>query len=98
MTTLTVVQTAYFSNEGYPTLWIAFAEEIVPEAHISTEANRWINGRGFDVVALGAGFEDLVSWTHPDGRVFRGVTDDSEVVAFTKQFLDDVEQRPELFH
>ena len=94
----TIARTVYYSNEGYPTLWITFAEENVPDAHINTEAHRWINDDGFDVVALGAGFEDFVSWTHPDGRVFQGVTDNPDIVALTKRFLKDVEKRPELFN
>ena len=90
MTTLTFQRVSRWTNESYPMLCIDFLEPGVPQANLCTEARRWNYGRGFDVVALGAGFEDLVSWQHPDGRILRDVTDDPEIVAFVEEWLTEL--------
>jgi hypothetical protein len=57
------------------------------EAVVTVDELRWL-GRGEDAVFL-PGFDDCVRWWH-QGRWWKGVTNDAQIVALAKRYRDDL--------
>ena len=80
-------------SEGHPSLIITLDDPALPTMEIFHESLRWValrerGGRGQNAISVLSDWEDRVSTTLPDGRTFRGVTEDPAIEELAKRFLN----------